>query len=263
MKADYANWMPKGMIVGFGAASAGLAGAAVLAWKLVPKKELLTRCGVTAALAAASAGCGAFALWGIYAHGQFSYEGKRKLSKEIIEGTAAYINLPEGGKCLDVGTGSGALGIQVALRNPQGSVVGIDPWGPEYSDFSKQRCEQNAKAEGAENITFQKGNAVHLDFADESFDAVTSNYVYHNCAGHNKQALLKETLRVLKKGGTFAIHDIMSKARYGDMEKFVQELKNEGYEEVRLIPTDEGMFMTSAEAKKMMLSGSALLVGKK
>ena len=36
-----------------------------------------------------------------------------------------------------------------------------------------------------------------LDFPDESFDAVTSNYVYHNITGADKQALLLETLRVL------------------------------------------------------------------
>ena len=102
-----------------------------------------------------------------------------------------------------------------------------------------------------------------LDYPDECFDAVTSNYVYHNIAGVNKQDLLRETLRVLKKGGTFAIHDIMSKARYGDMEKFVDELRNQGYEEVNLIHTDNGLFMSKSEARRMMLTGSALLVGRK
>ena len=43
-----------------------------------------------------------------------------------------------------------------------------------------------------------------LDFPDESFDAVVSNYVYHNIMGSDKRALLLETLRVLKKGGVFA-----------------------------------------------------------
>ena len=52
-----------------------------------------------------------------------------------------------------------------------------------------------------------------LDFPDESFDAVTSNYVYHNITGEDKQPLLLETLRVLKKGGVFAIHDLMSPRR--------------------------------------------------
>ena len=92
---------------------------------------------------------------------------------------------------------------------------------------------------------------------------MTSNYVYHNITGVNKQELLRETLRVLKKGGTFAIHDIMSEARYGDMQQFVNELYDEGYEEVKLIDTTNGMFMTKSEAKILGLSGSSLLIGKK
>ena len=142
-------------------------------------------------------------------------------------------------------------------------MVGVDRWGPEYASFSKTRCEQNAKAEGVSNVRFQKGDACRLEFADESFDAVTSNYVYHNISGVNKQKLLRETLRVLKKGGTFAIHDLMEKARYGDMEKFAEELRAEGYEEVRLIPTANGMFMSKREGLCYFLAGSTLLVGKK
>ena len=41
-----------------------------------------------------------------------------------------------------------------------------------------------------------------------------------------------ETLRVPKKGGTFAIHDLMSERRYGDMQAFVQKLREMGYERV-------------------------------
>ena len=104
---------------------------------------------------------------------------------------------------------------------------------------------------------------MHLDYRDETFDAVTSNYVYHNKSGANKQELLRETLRVLKKGGTFAIHDLMSKARYGDMEGFVQKLRDEGYQEVELIHTDDGLFMPKMEATKMMLRGSTILRGVK
>ena len=111
------------------------------------------------------------------------------------------------------------------------------------------------------NASFRRGNAVKLDFPDESFDAVTSNYVYHNITGADKQALLLETLRVLKKGGTFAIHDLMSPRRYGDMQAFVQKLRDMGYERVELIDTTDGSFMTPKEAKRLMLRGSTLLLG--
>ena len=72
---------------------------------------------------------------------------------------------------------------------------------------------------------------------------------------------LLETLRVLKKGGTFAIHDIFSKMMYGDLDSFVRKLKEIGYQDVRLISTTDGMFMTKEEARRLMLTGSALLMG--
>ena len=68
---------------------------------------------------------------------------------------------------------------------------------------------------------------------------------------------------MLKKGGIFAIHDLMSGPRYGDREEFIKKLKTEGYEEVLLIDTTAGMFMGRKEAVWLGLSGSALLVGKK
>jgi ubiquinone/menaquinone biosynthesis C-methylase UbiE len=205
--------------------------------------------------------CTGFAIWCIKAYHAFSYDGKRQLSKQIVDGIAEYISVPEGGKVLDVGCGSGALTIACARKNPGGMAVGIDRWGKEYASFSKQLCENNAKAEGTENIIFVNGNAIKLGFSDESFDAVTSNYVYHNISGKNKQELLLETLRVLKKGGIFAIHDIMSPRRYGDMNAFVKELKTQGYRKVELIDTGSGMFVTQKEAKQLKLEGSTILYG--
>ena len=53
----------------------------------------------------------------------------------------------------------------------------------------------------------------------------------------------------------------MTPARYGDMEKFRQELLDEGYEKVELIDTTRGRFMMPNEAALYMLKGSALLYG--
>ena len=263
-KADYSNWIPDSMIYVMAAGTAAFAAAALVSGRVLKNRKPLLRTCVKTGLALGAAGFGAFGLWCVYAKNQFSYDGTRRLSKQIIEGTAGYISgIPEGGKILDVGCGSGALAIACAKRNPGAAVTGIDTWGPEYSNFSKQKCEDNAAAEGVNNTEFRRGNAVHLDFADETFDAVTSNYVYHNIAGHNKQKLLRETLRTLKKGGVFAIHDIMSRQRYGDMGKFMDQLRQEGYEHVEMIPTDRGKFMTEKEAAVLMLKGSAILYGKK
>ena len=261
MKPDYKNWMPKGMILSFAAGAAAFLLLCLLfaftGWVSGTRQTVLTVLFAVLALIF----CG-LTVWSVLMYRAFDYNGRRQMSRQIIEGVAAYIKLPQGGKCLDVGCGSGALAIAVAKRNPKASVVGIDRWGKEYASFSKALCERNAQAEKAKNTSFQQGDATHLDFPDATFDAVTSNYVYHNIPGDRQQYLL-ETLRTLKKGGVFAIHDIFSASKYGDMQAFVKKLKAMDYRKVELIDTASGKFMKKSEAAWMGLSGSALLVGKK
>lgn len=261
MKPDYKNWMPKGMVLSGFAATAvflilfivfGLTG--IVSGRLKTVLFIVFLVGTIIGFAVS--------VWMALLYRAFSYDGKRQMSRQIIEGIAEYVKLPDGGKGLDVGCGSGALAIACAKRNPKAAFIGIDRWGKEYASFSKSLCESNAKAEGVSNVSFQRGDATQLDFPDESFDAVVSNYVYHNIPG-DRQAYLLETLRVLKKGGMFAIHDIFSKSRYGDMQAFVKKLKGMGYADVRLIDTTDGSWITKWESVWMELSGSALLIGKK
>jgi len=264
MRPDYKNWVPMSLVWGPLAGSVGALGLAVACGskKMIPNRKL----GKTLAGGCILAGIGAAATagWMYRLHREFSYDGKRQMARQIIDGVAEHVELPENGVGLDVGCGSGALTIACARRNPEARMVGCDIWSGAYKAvFTKKLCEENAAAEGVTNASFREGNALHLPFADESFDAVTSNYVYHNIPSLDRQEILLETLRVLKKGGTFAIHDIFSTARYGNMQTFVERLRRMGYEKVELIDTTDGMFMSSSEAKWMSLSGSALLVGKK
>ena len=261
MKPDYKNWMPKGMIW----TAAGITALFLILWIVFGLTGLVSDAAKTVLfivflILTIIALC--VTVWMILMYRAFSYDGKRQMSKQIIEGIADYVKLPDGGTGLDVGCGSGALTIACAKRNPNASFIGIDRWGKEYASYNKPLCESNAWAEGVKNVTFRRGDACKLDYADETFDAVTSNYVYHNIPG-DRQALLLETLRVLKKGGMFAIHDIFSKSRYGDMQAFAEKLRHMGYEDVRLIHTDDGTFIRKGEAAWMELKGSALLVGKK
>ena len=130
--------------------------------------------------------------------------------------------------------------------------------------YGQAMCEKNAESEGvAAQCRFQHGDANRLDFPDESFDAVVSNYVYHNITGADKRALLRETLRVLKKGGVFALNDEMKPHMYGDMEAFAQELRDMGYEDVRLIDTAQEAFGSRRRAAMMMLGDSRMLAGRK
>ena len=263
MKADYKNWMPKGMVTGTGCGTiASLVLFLILGVSpLVPEGSAKRVIGI-ALLILTVVFC-AVTIWMYLMYRAFSYNGKRQMSKQIIEGVASYVSIPDGGKGLDIGCGSGALTIACAKKNPGASFIGIDRWGKEYASFSKKLCESNSKAEGVSNTSFMQGDACKLPFEDETFDAVTSNYVYHNIPSSDRQAILLETLRTLKKGGTFAIHDIMSKVKYGDMQAFVQKLKDMGYDDVKLIDTTSGMFMNKWESTWMGLSGSAILLGRK
>ena len=261
MKPDYKNWVPKGMIVGLWIGDAVLLVGTLIFFGTGFALRNLFGGVLGAVFGVAFLLCTASTLWCVKAYRAFAYDGKRQLSRQIIEGVARYVTAPANGRILDIGCGSGALTIACAKRNPRCTVTGLDRWGKEYAEYNRRLCEDNAKAEGVGNTCFVSGNAVGLDFPDESFDAVTSNYVYHNITGRDKQALLLETLRVLKKGGAFAIHDIMSPRRYGDMKPFIRELKRQGYRKVVMIDTAKGMFMSPWEAKSLRLKGSAILYG--
>jgi ubiquinone/menaquinone biosynthesis C-methylase UbiE len=139
--------------------------------------------------------------WSYLMYRAFDYNGKRQMSRRIIEGISDYVSLPEDGNCLDVGCGSGALAIAIAKRNPKAHVTGIDRWGKEYASFNKELCESNARAEGVSNIRFQQGDVGALTFADNTFDIVLSLNGFH--AFPDKEAAYRETYRVLKPGGTF------------------------------------------------------------
>ncbi|MBQ5312275.1 MAG: methyltransferase domain-containing protein [Oscillospiraceae bacterium] len=260
--ADYKNWMPMSAVKTLAGTTALLtAGTAAVSYIGRKEDKPLIKAGA-AVLGACTLACTAATAWTIYAHANYSYNGKRRLSAEIIEGISEYVDIPSGGIALDVGCSSGALTIAAAKRNPGATVYGLGIAGQKYTCYSRDLCEQNAKSEGADNTVFMSGDITNLDFPDEHFDTVMSNYAYHKI-NMNRQLLVRETLRVLKKGGTFVIHDIMSPRRYGNIQQLVTELKDEGFEQVELRRTDMGMFMSRAEAKVLFLEGSALLYGVK
>ena len=142
MKPDYKNWIPKGMLVSLIAGTV-LSLALLLVFGVFGigvGGKLRIVLGVVFGIAFVV--CAKYTEWCVYAYRSFSYDGERKLSEQIIDGTAKHITLPEGGVGLDIGCGSGALTIACAKRNPQGKMIGIDRWGKEYASFSLPLCEK-------------------------------------------------------------------------------------------------------------------------
>ena len=246
----YGNWMSAPVFYMVGGLLALAVALAVLFFTLFR----ITVLGVI--FAAAAAVLLALLFWIAWIRRQYAFGGGGMMER-VHQTILSHLDYDGKGTLLDVGCGSGALSIRAALTWPETKVTGIDYWGAAYG-YGRAMCEKNAA-----RCTFQHGDANKLDFPDESFDAVVSNYVYHNITGADKQALLLESLRVLKKGGVFALNDEMKPRMYGDMEAFAQKLRDIGYQEVRLVDTTTEVFGSRRRAAMMMLGDSRMLVGRK
>ena len=253
---DYGSWMSNPVFYIIGGITALAVVLAILSFSVFHITALgVLFSVVTAALAA-------LLVWITWIRRQYAFGGGG-IMEQVHRVVLSHLDYDGEGKILEVGCGSGALTIRSALTWPKAKVIGIDYWGAVYN-YSKALCEKNAASEGvASRCVFQHGDAKQLDFPDESFDVVISNYVYHNVMGADMQKLLLESLRVLKKGGVFALNDDMKQKMYGDMEGFAQKLRDMGYEEVRLVDTAQEAFGSHRRAAMMMLGSSRLLVGRK
>lgn len=253
---DYGSWMSNPVFYVFGGGTLLAAVLAVLSFTTFHSTVL----GVifTVAVVGLLAGLG----WITWIRRQYAF-GKGGMMEKVHQTILSNLDFDGKGQLLEVGCGSGAMVNRAALTWPAAKVVGLDYWGAMYN-YSKAVCEKNARSEGVDDrCAFVHGDANKLDFPDESFDAVISNYVYHNIMGADKQALLLESLRVLKKGGVFVLHDNMKPQMYGDMNAFAKKLRDMGFEKAEYVETAAAIFGSKSRAALMMLGDSAMIVGRK
>jgi SAM-dependent methyltransferase len=110
--------------------------------------------------------------------------------------TRALLALQPGERVLDIGSGPGFLGAEMAEEvGPDGRVVGVDP--------SESMLAMGRRLES--RVEFVEGDALALPFADESFDAAVATQVYEYIA--DMPAALAEARRVLRPGGRLLILD--------------------------------------------------------
>jgi len=109
-----------------------------------------------------------------------------------------HTNLKPGDRSLDVACGTGDLSMLTAAQvAPGGSVVGVD-----ISDGMIQVGRRRvASSPFKDMVTLQLGNAMALEFPEESFQCVTMGWAMRNVSSIPKT--LAEIYRVLKPGGRF------------------------------------------------------------
>lgn len=106
--------------------------------------------------------------------------------------------LADGARALDVACGTGDLSLALADASSGARITGIDFCRP-MLEIAARKPPQSTGA----RIVFVEGDALHLPFCDETFDAVSIAFGLRNLS--SVEAGLKELCRVLKPGGEAAI----------------------------------------------------------
>jgi ubiquinone/menaquinone biosynthesis C-methylase UbiE len=139
-----------------------------------------------------------FTGWGSHIYDVVMVRLTRRLYQRVIEDIVPVLSE---GKVLDAGTGPGTLAREIACRQPQLQVYGID-----LSEEMIRLAREHAKREQLEErVHFASGNVAQLPYPDHSFDLVVSTISMHHW--YELEQPLRDLYRVLRPGGRLWIYD--------------------------------------------------------
>lgn len=140
-----------------------------------------------------------------------------------LEAILNLLEIKDGDRILDFGTGSGYLAFAVGEKFPQCAVVGLDI----VSD-TLARNRDCAAERGLRNLEFMDFDGLDLPFGDGAFDWVITRFVLHHVP--DIRHIFGEVFRVLKPGGHFFLAD--PTPNDADAGRFVDDfmsLKDDGH----------------------------------
>ena len=245
---DYGNWALKRFIYIFGILGIVLLALTFLVWVFVIPALL----------------CLAVAAYFAYVRYLFSPKGGN-VQNQIRDMVIFHLDWNGEGKALDIGCGNGALTIKLARKFSTAQVTGIDYWGKRW-EYSKNTCEANAKIEGvSDRVVFEKASASKLPFESGYFDAAVSNLAFHEVVdAKDKREVIREALRVVKKGGSFAFQDLFLREQvYGDVNELVATIKSWEIARVEFVETRNASFIPAALKLPFIVTEIGIIKGEK
>lgn len=125
--------------------------------------------------------------------------GMHRLWKRRMVGLA---RARAGSRALDLCCGTGDVAL--ALASAGADVVGLD-FSEAMLDLAMRRAEHRRRLGSCGAVTYMRGDALDLPFADKSFDAVTISYGLRNLESVERG--LSEMCRVARPGGRILVLD--------------------------------------------------------
>lgn len=123
--------------------------------------------------------------------------------RSILDKYEGILNIPRGGRVLDIGCGTGAFIYSFAERGYE--AVGVD--------FSSSMLRAASKSTRGKSIEFVQADATKgLDFPDASFDLVLSAYVLHGLSPGLRHSIYREASRLSR--GQILFYDYNQNRRF-------------------------------------------------
>ena len=120
----------------------------------------------------------------------------------VVDAVIAKANLAKGDEVLDLGCGSGQLSLPISKDVK--SVLAVDI-SPRMIGLLQEKLKESRLS----NVDLRTASIQELDFADESFDLVVSNYALHHLSDDQKKLVVGQAFRWLRPGGRMVFGDMM------------------------------------------------------
>lgn len=207
-------------------------------------------------------------LWfnvGYWKHANSYQEAAENFADKLFE----FGDIKENETLLDIGCGFGVQDIHWVKKYNVEKIIGIN-----ISPTQLKLGEKLVQKEGLENkIEFKEGDAVNLNFKDNSFDTIIAlDCVYHFIS---REKFLKEAYRVLKPGGKIVFSDFLpaKKKKANILRKFLLNMNSVplenlypkedlevicgkiGFEHIKSIDISDGVFQGIAKYSMQRAKG--------